>query len=114
MKKLLTILMCLVMCFALCACGGEREDSPYEKVENAARSYVSVEVYIDYGYQPAINITSCQDNGDNTYNVSGNVFVNATDGTYKGTFYALVEYNPQTKKASTEDCEISKLYKGGF
>ena len=114
MKRLLALLMVLVFCASLCACGGSggKKETVEDKVISAARSRILVEIALGYDTEGVPNITTFVDDiGDNTYMVTGKVTVKDKYGdTYTGKYDAEVTYNPSSDQCDV-DLELGKLYK---
>lgn len=117
MKKFLSLLLALVMCISLVACGGESSsenttESVESKVERSVKSNIEVDIMFSYDTVGVPNITYYIDEvSENNFEVSGKVTVKDKYGdSYSGKYDATVKYNPETDKCDT-DVEIDKLYK---
>lgn len=105
MKKALSLILALVLCLSLCACGGKRSSekmTPEEAVVDSAEWKVKFDLY-NRGYKVAPNIqTSIKEVDENKFEFSGtysakNEFGELIKGTFKGTG----TYYPETESAST-------------
>lgn len=114
MKKILAILMALVMCVSLSACGSskEPEETVDEKVISAVKSDITAEIILFYDTVGVPSITCFVDEiSENEFEVTGKVTVKDKYGdTYTGKYDAVVEYDPSTDECDV-DCELYKLYK---
>ena len=114
MKRIFALLMAIVLCFGLCACGGskEPEKTPEDKVTSAVRSYIMVEITLSYETTGVPSITTFVNQIDETtYEVTGKVTVKDKYGdSYTGKYDAMVEYDPATEDCDV-DLELGSLYK---
>lgn len=113
MKRLLALLLALICCLSLCACGAEEEEeSVVDKVRSAVRSHIMVEITLFYDTTGVPNITMFVDeNSDGSYEVTGKVTVKDKYGdSYTGKYDAEVTYNKSTDKCDV-DLDLGDLYK---
>ena len=117
MKKLLCLLLTLVMCISLVACGAESSsesttESVASKVKRSVESLINTKIAINYDTVGVPDITCYIDEvSQNNFEVSGKVTVKDKYGdSYSGKYDATVKYNPETDKCDT-DVEIDTLYK---
>ena len=114
MKKLLAVILAMLLCVSLFACGGKGGDteSVEDKVKDAVESQIQVNIMLQYDTTGVPSITYYVDKiGENVFEVTGKVTVRDKYGdTYTGNYDAEVEYNPSTDKCKV-DCDIDKLYK---
>ena len=118
MKKIFSLLLVLIMCISLVACGGgsssesKTEESIESKVRKSVDSHIDVEIMLSYNTVGEPDITYYVDEiSENNFEVSGKVTVKDKYGdSYSGKYDATVKYDPETDKCDT-DVEIDKLYK---
>ena len=121
MKKVLSILLGLVLCFSLCACGSKSSESTVsseytesveDKVRNAVETTISVYVKLSYNTTGVPTIICYIDSsGTNEYTVSGKVTVRDKYGdSYTGKYDAVVVYNPETDSCSVSSYDLGDLY----
>ena len=115
MKKFLCLLLAMVMCLSLVACGGSEKSnvsSVEDKVRNAVKANIQAELLVNYDTVGVPEITCYIDEvGDNVYEVTGKVTVKDKYGdSYTGKYDANVEYDPATDECTT-NVELDSLYK---
>ena len=107
MKKALSLILALVMCLSLCACGGEdtsHKMTSKEAVIDAAEWNVQFTLTAS-GCKglPSVQITSIEEVGDNEFEFYGTYSAkNEYNETVKGKFEGTGTYNPETEKASVD------------
>ena len=114
MKKLFAIILSMLLCLSLCACGsnGGDTESVEDKVRDAVESQINVDIMLRYDTTGVPSITTYIDEiGENEFEVTGKVTVRDKYGdTYTGNYDAVVEYDPATDDCDV-DCDIDTLYK---
>ena len=107
MKKALSLILTLVMCLSLCACGGNNNSNkmtPEEVVIDRAKWDVQFTLTSN-GCQglPNVQITSIEEVVDNQFEFYGTYSAKNEYGeTVKGKFSGTGTYNPETEKASVD------------
>ena len=107
MKKALPLILALVLCLTLCACGSKDTSSkmaPKETVIDAAKWDVQFSLTAS-GCKglPSVQITTIEEVGDNEFEFYGTYSAkNEYSQTVKGTFEGTGTYNPETEKASVD------------
>ena len=116
MKKIVSLLLVLVMCISLVACGGEslsesKTESVESKVESSVKAHIELDIICSYDTVGLPSITCYIDEiSENNFEVSGKVTIKDKYGdSYSGKYDATVKYNPETDKCDT-DVDIDKLY----
>lgn len=113
MKKFFAVILTVLLCLSLCACGesGGKTKSVEEKVKDTVQSRIEVDIMLQYGItSPSITYYINQI-GENTFEVTGKVNVRDKYGdVYTGNYSAVVDYDLVTDKCDV-NCNISKLYK---
>ena len=113
MKKVLAIIMAVIMCLSLCACGKkEPVETVEDKVISSVKSNIMARIAIQYDTVGAPSITCFIDEiGENQYEATGKVTVKDKYGdSYTGKYDATVKYDPSTDDCNV-NCTIDKLYK---
>ena len=110
MKKIITLLLALLMMFALCGCGVEEKPSneilAREAVEDWIRFYYP---YLEEGIQSAgARAESATDKGNGKYEVKGYVFIKDDYGdNYEAKFEAIISI-------AGDETELNELNVGTF
>ncbi|MBQ3088852.1 MAG: hypothetical protein IJC36_04375 [Clostridia bacterium] len=116
MKRVIALILVIVLCAGLCACGGssnsESAKTPKEAVISAVRARVMVEVKLSYDITGVPTVTTYVNEIDETtYEVSGKVTVKDKYGdSYTGKYDAEVDYDPSTGGCNV-DLDLGSLYK---
>lgn len=109
MKKLLALLLTLVLCLSLCACGEkEPEFDPEEAFESKVSSAVAAYCVLSYqDVKTAITTLSDIDVDGDIYTGKGKVTVRDNYGdTYVGKVTAVYKYNEETQSFSKVSLDI--------
>ena len=113
MKKAISLLLALVMCLSLCACGGGNdaadEKTPKEAVSDRAKSYVELTLTArKYKVARAtIPYSAVEEIGENEFKFSGTYTAKDENyGEVKGKFEGTATYDPETKDVEIIDIEI--------
>lgn len=108
MKKVLALILALVMAISFASCGGNTSSDPEEVVISAAKAAVQAEVMLNYKTQgPATVTTFVTKNSETEYTVTGKATVTDDYGDeYTGKYTVEVEYDPETNKADSKDCDL--------
>lgn len=107
MKKAVSLILILVLCLSLCACGGKDTPdkmTPKEAVVDAAEWDVQFTLTAS-GCKglPSVQITSIEEVGENEFEFYGTYSAkNEFSETVNGKFTGTGTYNPETEKASVD------------
>lgn len=107
MKKAIALILVLMLCLSLCACGGKDTSdkmTPKEAVADAAKWDVQFTLTAS-GCKglPSVQVTTIEEVGDNEFEFYGTYSAqNEYNQTVKGTFAGTGTYNPETEKASVD------------
>jgi len=111
MKKLVGVILVLMLCFSLCACG--EGESVKDKVGDAVQ--LMVISYVDYQYdiRAVTNVTAyVEEISENEFEVSGKVTALDDYGdSYTGKYDAVAVYDPETDYCDVIDCNVDTMYK---
>ena len=113
MKKVLSLILALVMCLSLCACGGgSSKKSLSDRAADAVSSQIKVYVKLSYEVNGVPQVTTyVTETSTNHFKVTGKVTVRDAYGdTYSGKYDATAVYDPATDSFDV-DYDIAKLYK---
>lgn len=114
MKKLFAVILAMVLCFSLCACGGDggSTESVEDKIREAVKAQINEEVMSQQDIKGDPSITTYLDQVDEyKYEVTGKVTVLDKNGdTYTADYDAVAEYDPATDDCDV-DCEMDRLKK---
>ena len=107
--------MTVVLCFAVCACGGNAGASDEDitgEIEYAVSLDLNVKVAMNYDVKGISNITYyVSEMGENQYEVTGKVTVLDKYGdSYTGNYDSIVEYDPATGECDA-DSTLDTLHK---
>lgn len=110
MKRVLSIMLVLALCFAMCACGSEPK-SMRDRAADAVKTQLQAYVLWNYG-TIARNITTyVKEIGDNKFQVTGKVTIQDDYGDpYTGKYDATAIYKDDTGEFEV-DYEVGKFYK---
>lgn len=114
MKKALSLILVLVMCLSLCACGGNsQEDGAEKKAIQTVHNNIQVKLVVRYGSVGAPSYTTYVTEIDtNKFEISGKVTIKDKYGdTYTGKYSAVATYDPSTGKCTVSDDYLGDLYK---
>lgn len=118
MKKLFALILAMVLCFSLCACGGNGDtESVEDKVKHAVKNtlWSKIQLSSDSQWIAVTNVTyNINKKAENKFEVTGKVSISNKDGnTYTGNYKASVEYDSSSDKcyAHYTDCNIGTLTK---
>ena len=113
MKKLLAFILAMVLCFSLCACGGNKDtESIEDRVKQSVKNRLNFMVSLDDKWK-AVNNVTCIINkkSENTFEVTGKISIRDKYGDlYTGKYDASVEYDASTDTFKT-NCNIGTLTK---
>ena len=110
MKRAFLMILAVVLCLGLCACGtggaqkeSEVEETPNDKVATAVKNQIMVQIALQYDTTGVPTITTYVSKvSENLYEVTGKVTVHDKYGdSYTGKYDAEVKYNSVTK-----DCDV--------
>ena len=105
MKKTVSLLIALLLCLSLCACGGNKvpeKMTPKEAIIDAAEWKVQFQLTAS-GCKglPNAQVTSIEEVSENEFEFCGTFSAqNEFNQTVKGTFEGTGTYNTETEKAS--------------
>ncbi len=112
MKKVLAILLALVMCISLVACGEkEPEFDLRSEIKSAIQSKASVECLFSYADVKLVLVDTLnyEDNGDGTYDCKGYIAVTDDYGDkYRGKYDAVVKVVDEDASVVSFDLETPK------
>lgn len=110
-KKIIACLLSILLIFSLYACSISSSPSMDDKIEDAVRSNLRLEIILNYN-ATITNLTSNITNrGHNIYSVSGKITVkDKYNDFYTGNYDATVEYDPASDDFDV-DYELGNLYK---
>lgn len=115
MKKVFSLILALVMCLSLCACGigkDKKEKSMSERAADAVRAQINVYITLHYDTNGVPQVTTyVNETSMYQFEVSGKVTIRDKYGdTFTGKYDATAIYNPLTDEFDV-DYEVGKLYK---
>lgn len=94
MKKAISLILALVMCLSLCACGsGTQKKDLHEEIKITVQGRAAAQCMVKYKDVKNVmaSVTDYDDNGDGTYDVKG--YITVIDGygdRYKAKYTAVV------------------------
>lgn len=110
MKKVLSLILALVMCLSLCACGNKdtsSEKTPKEAVSDRAQSSVELTLTARKYKVARAKITTIEEVAENEFEFSGTYTAKDENyGEVKGTFEGTGIYDPETKDVDIIDIDI--------
>lgn len=110
MKKALSLILALVMCLSLCACGSEDttdEKTPKEAVSDRAQSSVELTLTARDLKVARAKITSIEEVSENEFEFSGTYTAKDENyGEVSGKFEGSGVYDPETKDVDIVDIDI--------
>lgn len=114
MKKMIALVLSLVLCLSLCACGDNGDDttSVNQKVKNSVIAQLTLKVKLQYEItgQPIIT-TNIKEISENRYKVTGKITVRDAYGdSYTGKYDAIVDYDP-SKDNCKANIDLGDLYR---
>ena len=116
MKKALSLILALLMCLSLCACGtSESPDTPEDRAAAAVRGQLLVKTLLEYSFEGAPKITTFvneiepeyDEECDTKYEVTGKVFIMDKYGdSYCAKYDAYVLYDSTLDEYDVSKCEL--------
>ncbi len=120
MKKALSLLLALVLCLSLCACGAsETSNKPEDKAADAVRNHLLVQTLLEYSFEGVPKITTFvneiepkyYEECDVKYEVTGKIYIMDKYGDFWCAKYdAYVLYDSTSDKYDVSKCELDKFY----
>ena len=116
MKRIILVILAVVMCLGMCACGGgseaEESETPRDKVISSVKSHIMAQIALGYDTVGVPTITTyVEEVEENVYEVTGKITVKDKYGdSYTGKYDSTVEYDPELGSCDV-DLDIDKLYK---
>lgn len=110
MKRWIALLLALVACLSLCACG--KKEPPKPSVTDLLRDEVEIDIQVYCSvYYENVRSTSCtmftDDQGDGLYHVSGKATVIDNYGDkYQGNYDADYQYNEEDESFTQINFEL--------
>ena len=101
MKKALSLILALVLCLSLCACGGAKL-SPKERLNDEVKEYISENYRIEIGGSTSeavnVDIASVVDMSENEWAVLGTYTVKIQNEIMSAKFGLVATYNEASDK----------------
>ena len=120
MKKALSLILALVMCLSLCACGAsETSNKPEDKAADAVRNQLLVQTLLEYSFEGAPKITTFvneiepdyDEKCDAKYEVTGKILIMDKYGDYWYAKYdAYVLYDSTLDEYDVSKCELQSKF----
>ena len=121
MKKALSLILALVLCLSLCACGAsETSNTPEDKAADAVRNHLLVQTLLEYSFEGVPQITTFvnkiepkyNEKCDAKYEVTGKIFIMDKYGdSYYAKYNAYVLYDSTLGKYDVSKCELVHEFK---
>lgn len=113
MKKSISIILSIVLCFSLCACSNNsgNTESVEDKIRTHVRTYLDLKVYMTYGVTSQSITCYISKDGENKYKVSGKITIRDKYGDpCSGKYDAIIWYDPETNDCDIRSCNIGDFY----